>query len=191
MIPTPGTVLTLAVDFDGTLVEHDVMPLRWRPGAKAFLLGAAAAGAKIWLHSCRAAAACIFDRVMPGDADEFWRSGRVQEDVAISWRLLSEMRAFLEAEGVWGLVQVWALPGKPIAWHYIDDLAELPDWPRIAAELGVQLPVVNSTHADQRGATPLVPAPGIPSGPIASAGAAGPSVAPVVATSPGGVGVQT
>lgn len=138
----PDHVLTLALDFDGSLVEAHSKPLRWRPRAKDFVLACAAAGMKLWVHSCRCAPACILDRELPGEPEAFWRFGQVPPDVEYSWALAEEMRVFLESEGVWPLVQLWTSPGKPIADIYPDDLSERPDWLALAGELGVALQVV-------------------------------------------------
>lgn len=147
--------MILGIDFDGTLVEHNVRPLRWRRGAREFLVAAITAtqqgaGNKIWLHSCRCSPMCVLLDPAPADAEEFWRSGRVNPDVEYSWSLFNEMRAFLIAEGVWWGVELWQRPGKPICDHYIDDLSDRPDWLVLAAELGVRL-----MHAEQRGTSPL------------------------------------
>jgi hypothetical protein len=151
------SAVVLALDFDGTLVEAHSKPLRWRPRAKDFLLACAGAGVRLWLHSCRCAAAVALDRSLPGDAEAFWRFGRVPDDLEYSWSIFNEMRAFLEAEGVWGLLQPWTLPGKPIADLYPDDLGERPDWLALAGELGLAL-----GHADEgrdRQVVPPGPAP--------------------------------
>lgn len=158
-MPGPDGVISLALDFDGSLVEGD-QPLRWRRGAKEFIRGAAAAGIKLVLFSCRCAPACGLADTGPWDADDFWRTGRVSEVFETSWRLRMEMRAFLEVEGVWTLMTPWELPGKPLADIYADDKADLPDWLRLAGELGVHLlpafpaaplPGVSSPHAEQGG----------------------------------------
>lgn len=146
------TVPVLALDFDGSLVEAHSKPLAWRPRAKDFLLACAAGGVRLWLHSCRCAVAVALDKELPGDPEGFWRYGRVPEDLEYSWGLYEEMRAFLEMEGVWGLLQPWTLPGKPIADLYPDDLGERPDWLALAGELGVAL-----GHADEGGTGQVVP----------------------------------
>jgi len=125
-----------AVDFDGTLVEKDAAPLRWRPGAREFLLGAVAAGVPVVIHTCRATP-CPGE---PGAGDAYAETGAVDPDALEQWALLDEMRAFLRAEGVWGLVPVWEGPGKPRADRFVDDRAEFPSFVALAAELGVQLP---------------------------------------------------
>ena len=158
MPATDGTI-SVCLDFDGSLVEKDVAPLRWRPKAKEFVVGAAAAGLKLWLYSCRCTAAPNLPDLNPWDADDFWRTGRVNPDVEKSWALYDEMRAFLEIEGVWGLVTPWTSPGKPFADVYADDKAETPDWYRLAGELGVRLahayPVGDPAHV-QPGPRPPV-----------------------------------
>jgi hypothetical protein len=165
--------LTLALDFDGSLVESHSKPLRWRPRAKDFILAASASGATLWLHSCRCASAVALDMEMPGDPEAFWRFGRVPEDLEYSWGLFEEMRAFLEAEGVWGLMQPWTRPGKPIADMYPDDLGERPDWLALAGELGLSLPYA------QQGGDRQVVTEGI-AAPVAVV-----SPSPVPAASPG------
>ncbi len=148
---TDGTS-SVALDFDGSLVEDHVLPLRWRRGAKEFVVAAAAAGVRMWVHSCRCAVACNLSTVSPWDAEEFWRSGRVAADIETSWAHFEEMRVFLEVEGVWAFLTPWTLPGKPFADLYVDDKAELPDWYRLAGELGVRL-----GHAIQGGPGTIVP----------------------------------
>lgn len=152
--------LSIGLDFDGSLVEDRLFPFRWRKGAREFVVGAAAAGLKLWLHSCRCTPVGV--RELPGDAEDFWRAGRVPDDVETSWRLREEMVAFLKAEGVWGLVSPWDAPGKPICDYYADDRAELPDWIVIAGEIGVRLaygdrPSNPSALGEQRVAPDLVP----------------------------------
>lgn len=174
-----GSPIVLALDFDGTLVE-DGDPLRWRRGAKEFVFAASAAGIELVLHSCRCALVAYND--MPGDAEEFYRSGRVPDQVTYSWNLREAMVQFLEREGVRELLRVWDRPGKPWADMYVDDKAELPDWLALADELGVRL-----TNAGPREPAPMGPAPippGSRGGPPAGAAvsAAGP---PVAASSPG------
>lgn len=129
-------LLTVAADFDGSLVEPS-RPLRWRHGARAFLVGAAAAGVKVWVHSCRCAPVGL--REDPSDEEEFWRSGAVPGDLLATWALRREMVDFLLSEGVRGLVELWEAPGKPLADCYVDDRLSSPDWVVVAAELGVRL----------------------------------------------------
>lgn len=146
---------TIAVDFDGTLVQNGVEPLAWRPNAKAFLVGAAAAGVQVWLHTCRATPSTD----APESEEAFWRTGEVPPMLAEDWRRFEEMRGFLEREGVYGLVMVWAAPGKPLADRYYDDRAERPDWLAAAAELGVTLGHADGRTAPQMGQPPGGPAP--------------------------------
>ena len=152
-MPGPDGVLSVALDYDGSLVENHVMPMQWRRGAKEFIVGAAAAGIKLWLHSCRCQPVGL--RELPGDADDFWRAGRVPDDVEMTWRLREEMVAFLKVEGVWGLLIPWDAPGKPIADFYPDDKGERPDWIVLAGELGVRL-----VHGVQPGVAPPMGSPG-------------------------------
>lgn len=142
-MPAPDGTVSLALDLDGTLVEKDVTPLRWRPKAREFVVAAAAAGYRLWLTSCRCAPACVLVDAEPWDADDFWRSGRASSDVEKSWALFEEMRAFLVAEGVWHLMTPWTAPGKPMADAFVDDRAELPDWRRLALELGISLSLIS------------------------------------------------
>lgn len=162
--PRADRALVAALDFDGSLVEAHSQPLRWRPRAKDFILGAAAAGVKLIVHSCRNTVACILDRELPGDVDAFWRFGQAPGDVEYSWALADEMRAFLEVEGVWSLVELWTAPGKPIADMYPDDLSERPDWLALAGELGIGLPHADEGRAEAVGGQGIivatVPAPG-------------------------------
>lgn len=136
-MPAPDGTISLALDFDGSLVEDHVMPLRWRRGAREFVVAAAAAGIKLWLFSCRCQPVGVRD--LSGDAEDFWRAGRASPDAETSWRLREEMVAFLRAEGVWPLLAPWDAPGKPMADSYIDDKGDAPDWIVIAGELGVRL----------------------------------------------------
>lgn len=138
-MPASDGTISLALDLDGSLVEKDVTPLRWRPKAKEFVLAASAAGFKLWLYSCRCAIACVLVDAEPWDADDFWRSGRASPDVEKSLELFEEMRSFLVAEGVWHLMTAWTAPGKPFADFICDDRSELPDWGRLAQELGLPL----------------------------------------------------
>jgi hypothetical protein len=147
-MPGPDGLLTVCLDYDGTLVENHVSPPAWRPDAKAFVLGAAAAGIKLVLHSCRLTSMPFPPE--PWDAEDFWRTGRPSDDMVTNWRMEEEMRTFLEAEGVWLLLTPWTGSGKPIADVYVDDRGERPNWVVVAGELGVRL-----VHADQGGAAPL------------------------------------
>lgn len=156
-MPAPDGTISIALDFDGSLVEANVSPPRWRPRAREFIVGAATAGARLWLYSCRCAIACGLPGAGPWDADDFWRSGRLPADIEMGWSLFEEMRTFLEAEGVWTLMTPWTLPGKPLADIYADDKAEPPDWSRLASELGVRL-----AHAIQGGPGATVPQPAAP-----------------------------
>ena len=185
-MPDPSGILRLALDFDGSLVEEHVRPLRWRRGAREFVVAAREAGIHLLVHSCR----CILVgyEEMPGDAEEFYRSGRAPEPVLFSWGLHEEMRSFLEAEGVWPLVELWTSPGKPICDVYADDRSEQPDWLVLAAELGVRLTHVGLREPAPLGAPPVSPSAGgggLGAGPFTSA----PS-SPAPPASPGdGVGV--
>lgn len=189
-MPRADGTIVLAMDFDGSLVEAHSQPLRWRPRARDFILGAIAGGAKLYLHSCRCTPATILDRELPGDVDAFWRFGQVPADVEYSWGLYEEMRVFLEQEGVWDLLEPWTSPGKPIADLYPDDLGERPDWLALAGELGIALP-----YADQGGDRALggpgfvvaVPAGPSPPGGISTASAPAPAAAagPGVELEPG------
>jgi hypothetical protein len=152
-MPGPDGVLSCALDFDGSLVELHVHPLKWRHGAKEFIVAAAAAGIRLVLFSCRCAVVGL--RELPGDADDFWRAGRVPADVEKSWSLREEMVAFLKAEGVWGLFVPWDAPGKPLVDYFADDRFERPDWIVLAGELGVRL-----VHGVQPGLASPMGAPG-------------------------------
>lgn len=136
-MPSPEGIITVALDYDGSLVENHVSPPRWRRGARELIVAAAAAGIRLIVHSCRCTLVGYTEA--PGDSSEFWRSGRVPPDVEYSWGLREEMRGFLEAQGVSSLVEYWEGPGKPIADIYADDRAEAPDWLVLAGELGVSL----------------------------------------------------
>lgn len=129
-------VVVLAVEFDGALVVAGERPLRWRLGAREFVLGAAAAGVRLVLHSARAATA---PQVFPGDAEEFYATGRALVEFEAQWALFDEMRAFLQVEGVWGLLEVWQAPGKPAADRYLDARGAPPNFVEVAAEMGIQI----------------------------------------------------
>lgn len=174
-------VIVVALDFDGSLVEDQRRPLAWRGRAKDFILACSAAGVRMWLYSCRCTNAEAMERELPGDAEGFWRYGRVPADLEYGWTLYEEMRAFLVAEGVWELMTPWTSPGKPIATMYPDDRGERPDWLALSGELGLTL-----GHADEAGARALgpqgIPTPGGP-GPV-SVPPPGPA-GPAAATEPG------
>jgi hypothetical protein len=167
-VPGPDGVIAGALDFDGSLVEEHVLPFRWRAGAREFVVAAAAAGLRLVLYSCRTMPVSV--RELPGDADEFWRAGRVPADAEKSWALREEMVAFLKAEGVWGCFLPWEEPGKPLVDWFADDRFEKPDWIVLAGELGVRL-----VHGDRSPEPPTLgerPVP-LPGTVIAAAGAAG------------------
>lgn len=111
--------------------------MKWRRGAREFVVGAAQSGVRVWIHSCRCAPVGLRDE--PADEEEFWRSGAVAGDLAATWALRREMVDFLAAEGVLPLVELWEAPGKPLADRYVDDRLAPPDWVVVAAELGVRL----------------------------------------------------
>lgn len=128
--------LTLAIDYDGTIVEK-TSPPRLRMGAARALAALAIAGHRLILHSCR----CNPVDPTPAEAEEvsdFYRTGVVPPSAAGQWARFDEMRTFLKTQGMWALFhEVWQGPGKPICDMYVDDRTEVPNWPRIAAELGV------------------------------------------------------
>lgn len=126
--------LVLGIDFDETLVDQG--PLRWRPYAKEAMLALKRAGHTLVLHSGRATP--IPGGIAPGsrlEADAFWRNGSVPTVVEEMWQRFVEMRAFLQAEGVWDLFEVWQRPGKPHVDRFYDDRAEVPNWGAVWAEL--------------------------------------------------------
>jgi len=119
--------LLLGVDFDGTLVEEGVRPLRWRPGAREALLSLKAAR-----HELGPGPAAQLE------AEEFWRVGLVPRDVEDHWARFGEMQAFLVAEGCWDLFDaVWQSAGKPPCDAFIDDRLEPPDWVTVRRQFGV------------------------------------------------------
>jgi hypothetical protein len=132
--------LLLGVDFDGTLVEEGVRPLRWRAGAREALLSLKAAGHQLVLHTGRATPR---HELGPGpaaqlEAEEFWRVGLVPRDVEDHWARFGEMQAFLVAEGCWDLFDaVWQSAGKPPCDTFIDDRLEPPDWVTVRRQFGV------------------------------------------------------
>jgi hypothetical protein len=157
----------VAVDFDGTLAEGGILqdgaPLAWRPGARELVDAAAApgSGVQMVLHTCRATTGGRAEA--PGEVAEFLRSGRVPDDVELSWRLRDEMVDFLRREGVRAVLPVWEGPGKPIADVYPDDRGAPPDLRALARGLGLALP---SPHAQgpQRSTAPVgQPGPLFPS----------------------------
>jgi hypothetical protein len=183
-MPGPTGTIAVALDFDGSLVDHMTFPIQWRPRAKDFIVSAAAAGIKLYLHSCRCAPSAVLEAELPWEVENFWRNGLVPEQVRESWRLFEEMRAFLEMEGVWHLVEPWTRPGKPIADLYPDDLGERPDWAVLAGELGVTLTHVVETDGRRYqgagpGPAPKVGGPAAAPGP--SSGTAGPAPGPTPA----------
>lgn len=127
----------LAVDFDGTIVDRE---MRLRPGAAEALLALRAMGHVLILHSCRCNTLDTIGVTAPDvAAEEFYATGRVAADVSDQWDRFEEMRAALEAAGLWGLFdEVWQRPGKPIADMYLDDRAELPDWVAVARDFGLR-----------------------------------------------------
>lgn len=161
-MPGPNGLITIALDFDGSLVEDHVRPPVWRRGAKEFILGGARAGLKMYIHSCRCTLVG-YDEA-PGDVPEYWRSGRLPEPVEYSWGLLEELRGFLEMEGVWPLVELWTGPGKPICDVYADDRSERPDWLVLAGELGVVLEHEAGRPQAMGGPVVVGPAPGVADG---------------------------
>lgn len=124
--------LVLCLDFDGSLVERNE-PLRWRPGAKEAIVAFAQAGHRLILHSARSTPPETFDP--DNEREAFYARGVLPEAVLDFWERFDAMRAFLVAEGVMGLLEVWDAPGKPIADAYIDDRSDAPDWPRLVGEL--------------------------------------------------------
>lgn len=167
------TAAGVAVDFDGTLVEHGVSPPRWRPWAKQFILAAAASGMRVILHSCRCGSFAALDDDLAGDEELTWATGAPTPAALASWLLHEEMRAFLIAEGVWHLLEPWTAPGKPHAVRYLDDLAGDPEFLVAAAELGLRL-----LHGQQEGPGQLLQRP-------AATLAAEPAAAGAAAAAPG------
>lgn len=131
-------MFTLAIDFDGTLVEKGE-PLRWRAGARDGLISLASAGHHLILHSCR----CnpidpTFDPAL--EVAAFYRSGITPESARARWEAFGEMRDFLKGEGAWPLfAEVWQQPGKPLCEMFIDDRSEPPNWVALSREFGVRL----------------------------------------------------
>jgi hypothetical protein len=136
-VPVGG--YTLALDFDGTIVDGDRDRPAWLPGARAFVLAAVAAGIRVVVHTCRATSTSALGRAAPGDAEEFYRSGRVASPVVESWQWRDALLDFLEREKIAGDVEIWDQPGKPMATLYVDDRAARPDFASLAAELGLSL----------------------------------------------------
>lgn len=129
---------TLAIDFDGTLVDGSRDEPTWRPLARAFVVAAVASGVRVIVHSCRATCPGALMEA-PGDAEEFYRSGQVPPQVLESWAWGDGLRAFLDREGLAEMVEIWDQPGKPMATRYIDDRADRPDFASLASELGLSL----------------------------------------------------
>jgi hypothetical protein len=132
---------TVAVEFEGGLVFRSPQArgpgalLSWRRGALEFLRAAAASGIRIILHTSCAAWQLP---VLPGDAEEFFRTGRAPADLEVAWAYYDEMRTWLQARGAWGLVEVWSAPGKPVADRYLDARGEKADWVQVGMELGMR-----------------------------------------------------
>jgi len=177
---------TVAIDFDGTLVDSDMGVLRWRPGALEFLIAAPASGIRLRLHSCRCSAADNLAQSMTAEIDAltFWRTGQPPTQVLVSWMLYEEMRTFLAVAGVLQLLEIWTGPGKPLADIYVDDRAEKPDWLALAQELGVAL-----IHGEQGRNSPVVGIAAAAAGASAPASASTPGAGPIATGAPAGVRV--
>jgi hypothetical protein len=124
----------LALDFDNTIVEADE-PLRFKLGALAAIAAFKRAGHKLILFSARCTPPS--GPLIDDEVSLFYESGVVQPHVLDQWARFEEMRAFLQARGVWGVFDdVWQEPGKPHVDRFIDDLFEAPNWGSLALELG-------------------------------------------------------
>lgn len=131
--------MIVAASFEGALVVSTPdAPLTWRPGAKDFVLAVAAAGGRLVVVS---AAAVQEAEVLPGDAEDWARTGRVPAATSLRWTDQQRMRAFLQIEGAWPLVRVWEGQGMPPCQLYVDVWSEGPDFIRLARELGFLVPV--------------------------------------------------
>jgi FMN phosphatase YigB (HAD superfamily) len=119
--------MKLAIDFDGTLVEHG-SPLRLRVGALEAIQALKTAGHYLVLFSARSTLDGA-GPVLEDEAGRFWQYGEVPGRTSYQWQLSEEMREFLKRVGLWQLFDdVWTSPGKPIVDRFIDDRAEPPDW---------------------------------------------------------------
>lgn len=127
--------LKIAVDFDGTVVE-DARPLRWKAGAREFLVAAKSMGHTLILHSCRATPPRD-DSNADTEASEFYSTGKAPDRVLATWRLFDEMRTFLRSQGMMDkFAFIWQMPGKPNADLFIDDKAEEPDFRSLIQQVG-------------------------------------------------------
>lgn len=130
---------TIAIDFDGTIVEPND-PLRLRPEAAEGLRVLKAAGNTLILWSARATPvpAGVHD---PNEELDFYQKGQVPERQLATWARFNEMRAFLQAHSLWDLFdEVWQSPGKPHADFFLEDRvfdARPPDWVGVAGILGL------------------------------------------------------
>lgn len=129
-------MIRLAIDFDGTMVEKHVSPMRLRAGAVEALRAFKAAGHHLTLFSARSTP----DGAAPSLDDEavrFWQFGEVPERTRFQWDLFDEMRSFLRQTGIWDLFDdVWQSPGKPLADYFVDDLFVDPNWGILRTQLG-------------------------------------------------------
>jgi hypothetical protein len=127
--------VSLAVDFDGTIVEND-LPFRIRFGADSALHSLKQAGCRLVLFSSRCN---TFDDgpLLDEEIGRFYVDGRISQRVLDQWERFLEMRVFLKEKCLWGLFdEIWQAPGKPRVDVYIDDKAEIPNWLQIAEGLG-------------------------------------------------------
>lgn len=125
--------LTVCVDFDGTITDDQQL----LPGVREALHAMKRVGNTLILHSCR----CNLLDASPQMDEEvarFYATGEVPARALDRWRAFLQMRDFLRGQQLWDLFDtVWQSPGKPVADVYIDDRAQLPDWPNIMCTYGV------------------------------------------------------
>jgi hypothetical protein len=130
---------TIAVDFDGTIVEA-TEPLRLRPEAAEALAVLKAAGNTLilWSARCTPTPSGTHDE---NEAAEFYREGKVPERQLAKWARFNEMRTFLKDAELWHLFdEVWQRPGKPHADFFLEDRtfdSSPVDWVAAAGMLGL------------------------------------------------------
>jgi hypothetical protein len=124
-------IMTVAVDFDGTLSKGGQLLQEALTGVRELH----ASGVRLILWSCRCNP-CDDAPTLPDEEQRFYSYGEVPDRVRAQWDWFNEMRTALKAAGVWDLFSiVWQAPGKPVADIYVDDLAEAPRWPALVKSL--------------------------------------------------------
>lgn len=111
--------MRLAVDWDGTCVEHVYPDMGdWLPGAVEALQELVRQGWELVIFSCRVADVAL-DEVTPVD-------GAIE---------VAKIKDMLDAVGL-GHIEVWTRPHKPAAMAYIDDRAiRFQTWDQVLEEI--------------------------------------------------------